>query len=82
MHIFHIRGQQERGSGWLHHYWGHLDSKASRQYYSIIHPFFLDIGWMPAAFRDRIQFHMVSYCSAIKVYFNIRLHDLNPEFEL
>ena len=29
--------------------------------------FFLDIGRMPAASRDSIQFHMVSCCSAIKM---------------
>ena len=28
--------------------------------------FFLDIGRMPGASRESIQFHMVSYCSAIK----------------
>ena len=26
----------KRGSGWLHHYWGHLDSKASCHYYASI----------------------------------------------
>ena len=35
-HGFHIRGQLERGSGRLRHYWGHLDSKASRHYYASI----------------------------------------------
>ena len=30
------------------------------------HLFFLDIGRSPAASRDSIQFHMVSYCSAIE----------------
>ena len=30
--------------------------------------FFLDVGQMPAASRVSIQFHMVSYCSAIKCY--------------
>ena len=29
--------------------------------------FFLDVGRMSAASRDSIQFHMVSYCSTIKV---------------
>ena len=29
--------------------------------------FFLDVGRMPAASRENIQFHMVSYCSAIKI---------------
>ena len=28
--------------------------------------FFLDVGHISAASRDSIQFHMVSYCSAIK----------------
>ena len=32
--------------------------------------FFLDVGWMPSAFRDGIQFHMVSYCSTIKEFEN------------
>ena len=30
------------------------------------HLFFLDVGRMHAVSRDSIQFHMVSYCSAIK----------------
>ena len=33
--------------------------------------FFLEVGRMPAAFRENIQFHMVSYCSAIKIYFKM-----------
>ena len=28
--------------------------------------FFLDVGWMLAASKESIQFHMVSYYSAIK----------------
>ena len=42
---------------------------------TIIGPFFLDVGRMPAASRVSIQFHMVSYCSAIKFTF-LRMHIL------
>ena len=34
---------------------------------SLFRPFFLDAGRLPAAIRVSIQFHMVSYSSAIKV---------------
>ena len=35
--------------------------------------FFLDVGRMPPAFQESIQFHMESYCSAIKeTYFGGR----------
>ena len=40
---------------------------------------------MPAASQDNIQFHMVSYCSAIKLYFriiNIMYHLLHAIFDL
>ena len=33
--------------------------------------FFLDVGRMPAASRVSIQFHMVSYCSAMKSIFYV-----------
>ena len=36
---------------------------------TIIGPFLLDVGRMPAASRVSIQFYMVSYCSAIKFMF-------------
>ena len=36
--------------------------------------FFLDVGQMPAASRESIQFHMVSYCNAIKVLHSILLY--------
>ena len=31
--------------------------------------FFLDVGRMPAASRESIQFNIASHCSAIKYYF-------------
>ena len=37
-----------------------------RHFASIMRPFFLDVGRMPGNSRVSIQFHMVSYCSAIK----------------
>ena len=40
-----------------------------RHIVTIFGPFFLDVGRMPAASKVSIQFHMVSYCSAIKFTF-------------
>ena len=42
------------------HCYGTFSARGSK------HLFFLEVGQMPAASRDSIQFHMVSYCSAIK----------------
>ena len=39
-----------RESRWVHHYWGHLDSKASRQYYVSIF-----LGCWPGACAIRDQ---------------------------
>ena len=47
------------------HYWDHVQPGDLVNTKSL---FFLDIGRMPAASQDSIQFHMVSYCSAIKTY--------------
>ena len=38
---------------------------------SIMCLFILDVGRIPAASRDSIQYHMVSYCSVIKCSFII-----------
>ena len=40
---------------------------------TIMRPFFLDVDQMPAAVQVSIQFHMVSYCSAIKVSLTVIL---------
>ena len=46
----------------------------SRHLTTIVHPFFLDVGQMTATYRVGIQFHMVSYCSAIKaIVFKLQL---------
>ena len=64
----YTRGQREKdGEHAVFHYGVHLQYQGIEP--SLFRPFFLDVGQLPAAIRVSIQFHMVSYCSAIK--FNI-----------
>ena len=62
--VFHIRGQLEKRKLMA------TSLLRSPQFpthlATIMRPFFLDIGRMPAASRVSIHFHMVSYCSIIK----------------
>ena len=48
------------------HCYGTLSARESA---STKYLFFLDVGRMPTASRESIQFHMVNYCSAIKFNF-------------